>query len=52
MGSVARLVADSAGESVEQPALASRLRRCSLGSGTGAAATSRCVYSVCGLRSI
>ena len=34
------------------PALASRLRRCSSGSGTGTAATSRWVYSVCGLRRI
>ena len=50
--SLARTVPDSAGSQSNSPALASRLRRCSSGSGTGTAATSRWVYSVCGLRRI
>ena len=50
MRSLARKVPDSAGSQSNSPALASRLRRCSAGSGTGTAATSRWVYSVCGLR--
>ena len=52
MRSLARTVPDSAGSQSNSPALASRLRRCSAGSGTGTAATSRWVYSVCGLRRI
>src|SRR5262245_38674671 len=36
------------GSQSNNPALASRLRRCSAGSGTGTAATSRWVYSVSG----